>query len=218
MTLIYSSDPLFQHTLVRVVRRYQFTSALIQPPKDPNGWTGLPVLFDEVFTGLYRLGRFSSASFLQCHPDISVHAKLLTGGLLPLSATCASNSIFDAFWGDEKSDALLHGHSYTAHPIGCHIANKSLYEMQVLSQGGVWKSYQRNWQRGDTANLRIGKFAFYSNEIGTWSMWCKNAVLQLSNHPRVESVVALGSVLAVSITDRAGSGNSSLLIYELIAR
>ena len=31
-----------------------------------------------------------------------------------------------AFRGDTKSYALLHGHSYTAHPIGCSVAIASL--------------------------------------------------------------------------------------------
>ena len=113
------SDPLFQHILVQVVREstHIFCPSLpagaagLLNAESPESWAGLPVVFDEVFTGLYRLGRFSSASFLQVHPDISVHAKLLTGGLVPLCATVASESVYNAFIGSEKRDALLHGHS-----------------------------------------------------------------------------------------------------------
>ena len=39
----------------------------------------IPVIFDEVFTGLWRLGRPSAAEFLGVHPDIACYAKLLTG-------------------------------------------------------------------------------------------------------------------------------------------
>lgn len=48
------------------------------------------------------------------------------GGLLPLAVTLASEDIFAAFEGPAKTDALLHGHSYTAHPIGCAAAVAAL--------------------------------------------------------------------------------------------
>ncbi|EKG10555.1 Aminotransferase class-3 [Macrophomina phaseolina MS6] len=103
------ADPLFQRALVQTVRREPHlfsdtapdteaspapdTEASPAPDRSLN-WSGLPVVFDEVFTGLYRLGRFSAASFLDVQPDVVVNAKLLTGGLLPLATTCgyASNA------------------------------------------------------------------------------------------------------------------------------
>jgi dethiobiotin synthetase/adenosylmethionine--8-amino-7-oxononanoate aminotransferase len=188
-------DPLFQQSLVHVVRRYDFSSS--NKPISPSSenelaWSGLPVVFDEVFTGLYRLGRFSSASFLDVCPDISVHAKLLTGGLLPLSITMASASIFDAFWGDEKSEALLHGHSYTAHAVGCHVANTSLNIIERESQSDEWKGYKKLWKTEVSMQY--------------WSMWSKDFVYGLSMHEGVDYVNALGSVLAVSLVDVGGSG------------
>jgi dethiobiotin synthetase/adenosylmethionine--8-amino-7-oxononanoate aminotransferase len=81
----------------------------------------IPVIADEVFTGLWRLGRISAMSMLDRKPDIACYAKLLTGGTVPMSVTLASEAVFDAFDGDTKASALLHGHSYTAHPIGCQV-------------------------------------------------------------------------------------------------
>jgi dethiobiotin synthetase/adenosylmethionine--8-amino-7-oxononanoate aminotransferase len=199
-------DPLFQQSLVRVVRRYDFIcniQSLLLPSEDELAWSGLPVVFDEVFTGLYRLGRFTSASFLGVHPDISVHAKLLTGGLLPLSITTASASIFDAFWGDEKSEALLHGHSYTAHAVGCHVANKSLDTMKKAEKSEEWKGFKKPWNTDGTA------------DTGCWSMWSKDFVYNLSMHKSVGYVNALGSVLAVSLVDKEGSGTSSPSILDM---
>jgi dethiobiotin synthetase/adenosylmethionine--8-amino-7-oxononanoate aminotransferase len=203
-------DPLFQQSLVRVVRRYDFangsktTGAQITDPdsEDKDAWSGLPVMFDEVFTGLYRLGRFSAASFLDVHPDISVNAKLLTGGLLPLSITSASQSIFQAFLGDEKSEALLHGHSYTAHAVGCHVANTSLDIMEKLNLGHEQElNLERSrlqWSSGERIKM----------ETHVWSMWSGSFVKNVSKNPRVEHVNALGSVLAVSLVDEGGSGMS----------
>jgi dethiobiotin synthetase/adenosylmethionine--8-amino-7-oxononanoate aminotransferase len=211
-------DPLFQQSLVRVVRRYNFSTTPEVTPishTDEHRWTGLPVMFDEVFTGLYRLGRFSSASFLDVHPDISVHAKLLTGGLLPLSITVASESIFMAFLGDAKSDALLHGHSYTAHPTGCHVANVSLQTMDELNTNdSAWRGYKGDWKPHQIEQRPLRMAMDASSDASSerkvfdhmWSMWSQDFVLCLSRHKRVAHVNALGSVLAVSLVDKSGSG------------
>lgn len=53
-------------------------------------------------------------------------AKLLTAGTVPLAATVTTEEVFGHFSGDSKAQALLHGHSYSGHPIGCHIAIGSL--------------------------------------------------------------------------------------------
>lgn len=58
---------------------------------------------------------------LRAKPDIACFAKLLTGGTVPLAATLASRETFEAFAGDDKAAALLHGHSYSAHAIGCQV-------------------------------------------------------------------------------------------------
>lgn len=88
---------------------------------------GIPVVADEVFAGLWRLGRPSAAcALLGITPDIAAYGKLLTGGTVPLAATLASEEVFAAFEGNSKAQALLHGHSYTAHPVGCHVACAAL--------------------------------------------------------------------------------------------
>lgn len=82
---------------------------------------------DEVFAGLWRLGVESAAvDLLGIQPDVGCFAKLLTAGIVPLSLTLATEEVFDAFKGDSKALALLHGHSYTAHPVGCAAANYAL--------------------------------------------------------------------------------------------
>ncbi|KAK4538575.1 hypothetical protein CDCA_CDCA18G4600 [Cyanidium caldarium] len=86
----------------------------------------IPVVFDEVFTGFWRLGAETGAALLQREPDVAAYGKLLTGGALPLAVTLASDEVFTAFRGPEKRQALLHGHSYSAHPAGCATALASL--------------------------------------------------------------------------------------------
>ena len=206
-------DPLFQRILVDIVRREwkhfpKKDPATLTPteynPVSFTDWSGLPVIFDEVFTGMFRLGRFSSAYFLGTPPDISVHAKLLTGGLMPLCVTMASNHIFEAFKGENKTDALLHGHSYTAHPAACQVANESIRDMFRMNEGlWNWAKYENGWKNpmctydpglNNPNPFRPGE---------AWSFWGAKFVETLSRMP-VKGVWALGSVLAVDFGDRYG--------------
>lgn len=165
------------------------------------------MIFDEVFTGLYRLGRRTSGSFLRVHPDIVVNAKLLTGGLVPLCTTLASQEIFDAFSSSEKSDALLHGHSYTAHPVGCNVAVESLKTMFKMEEHGAWDQYKSSWSTrpGDGVTQR---------EQLVWSVWSKKFVEDLSRLDSVEGVWALGTVLSISFKDPEGGGMFSLIVWS----
>lgn len=63
---------------------------------------GLPVIFDEVMTGLMRLGAPSAAGLLGVAPDIGCYAKLMTAGTVPMAATLATEGVFDSFSGDSK--------------------------------------------------------------------------------------------------------------------
>ncbi|KAK4969317.1 hypothetical protein LTR66_011686 [Elasticomyces elasticus] len=229
-------DPLFQHSLVKVVRN-KFHQLMDNSPiqtRKPFGaeelpadaWQGLPVVFDEVFTGLYRLGRFTSSSFVNASPDISVHAKLLTGGLLPLCTTVASETIFGAYLSPEKSDALLHGHSYTAHPIGCEVAKTSLNTMQQMDDTGDWDVYKDNWtstpalpslpKAVEKLKSVIAGDAKINGRAPVWSMWSQEFLSKLSHMDSVDSAIAIGSVLAFTVNDPSGvSGYSSTAAYDL---
>ena len=46
--------------------------------------------------------------------------------LLPLAATLATEELYSCFLSEDKSGALFHGHTFTAHPIGCAVALASL--------------------------------------------------------------------------------------------
>jgi len=152
-------------------------------------WSGLPIVVDEVFTGLYRLGRIASSSFLGINADISIHAKLLTGGLLPLCVTLASESIFRDFLDESKTKALLHGHSYTAHAVGCNVAKTSVETMIALDAGDAWSAAKSDWKKS-------------GEETGTvWSAWRHSFITEVSRFPQVEGVFALGSVLSIALKD-----------------
>jgi adenosylmethionine-8-amino-7-oxononanoate aminotransferase len=77
------------------------------------------VIYDEVMTGFGRTGSHFACGKAGVEPDIICLAKGLTGGFLPLAVTACSDSIYNAFLGNSASKALLHGHSFTANPLGC---------------------------------------------------------------------------------------------------
>ncbi|KAF2214369.1 hypothetical protein CERZMDRAFT_110698 [Cercospora zeae-maydis SCOH1-5] len=213
------ADPLFQKCLVEVVRSFYYESfEPAQHPalstsnistKDALDWQGMPVIFDEVFTGLYRLGRFSAASFLGVQPDIVVNAKLLTGGLLPLCTTTASNAIFEAFLSNDKTDALLHGHSYTAHPVGCAVANESLRTFDNLETSGAWDTFQKDWTTSPTASTSSSPSSSSTQAAAAWSMWSQAFISTASHKNSVDHVFALGSVVAICLKDPSGGGYAS---------
>lgn len=205
------ADPLFQLCLVNAVRSSPPPSRTNPHSADKLDWQGTPVIFDEVFTGLYRLGRFSAASFLGVEPDIVVNAKLLTGGMLPLCTTTASEAIFGAFLSDEKSDALLHGHSYTAHAVGCAVATESLKEMDKLArENGEWESFRQGWMNRGECDRQIRQPSAPISAGGSvWSMWSEPFVRSLSHKSSIDSVFAIGSVLAISLADPGGQGYAS---------
>src|SRR5262249_26863929 len=87
-----------------------------------------------VLTGFGRTGRMFACEHAGVSPDILCLSKALTGGMLPLAATLATDAVHDAFLSDERGRAFLHGHSYTANPLACAIALESL---ALLEEGGL---------------------------------------------------------------------------------
>jgi adenosylmethionine-8-amino-7-oxononanoate aminotransferase len=86
----------------------------------------LLLIFDEVFTGFGRTGTMFACEAAGVVPDIVALSKALTGGTLGLAATVATQKVFDAFWADDATKALMHGPSYMANPLACAAANASL--------------------------------------------------------------------------------------------
>jgi adenosylmethionine-8-amino-7-oxononanoate aminotransferase len=87
---------------------------------------GLLFIFDEIFTGFGRTGSMFACAGAEVVPDVITLSKALTGGTLPLAATVATAKVFDAFWSEDRSRALMHGPTYMANALGCAAANASL--------------------------------------------------------------------------------------------
>ncbi|TCD67064.1 hypothetical protein EIP91_000577, partial [Steccherinum ochraceum] len=197
-------DPLFQRVLVDAVRS-------IDGESRPAEWSGMPVIFDEVFVGMYRLGLQSTIPLLGVSPDISVHAKVLTGGLVPLAVTLASDSIFKAFYSDKKADALLHGHSYTAYPVGCEVANETLKIIDRLSESESWQQAKRSWEETEKS-AEVAR----PDDKRIWSFWEPDFVNVISHLDVVSEVMTLGTVLSIKVKDNS-SGYQSHSAQNILA-
>lgn len=171
-------DPLYQRILVRECKCRK-----------------IPVIFDEVFTGFWRLGIETAAEMLCCEPDIACFAKLMTGGIIPLAATLASEATFEAFTGDSKLKALLHGHSYSAHAMGCAAAVKSI-----------------KWFKDCKTNMNLIPESRLLEEL-----WDVELVSHISLLPAVHRVVALGTLCAIEIlAEGSNAGYASTYASSLL--
>ncbi|MCG3204799.1 MAG: L-Lysine--8-amino-7-oxononanoate transaminase [Elusimicrobia bacterium] len=85
------------------------------------------MIADEVATGFCRTGSLFAVQQEKVSPDFLCLAKAITGGYSPLAVTMTTEKIFQAFRAPyEQFKTFFHGHSYTAHPLGCVVARASL--------------------------------------------------------------------------------------------
>lgn len=85
------------------------------------------LIADEVAVGFGRTGKLFACEHAGISPDLMCLGKGISGGVLPLAATLASEEIFAAFLGDyEERKTFFHGHTYTGNPLACAAAIASL--------------------------------------------------------------------------------------------
>jgi adenosylmethionine---8-amino-7-oxononanoate aminotransferase len=102
------------------------TSAFVRSARQLCDDHGIPMIADEVMTGFGRTGALFACERAGITPDVMCLAKGLTGGMLPLAATIATEELFETFLHDDRSQFFPHGHTFTANPIACAVALKSL--------------------------------------------------------------------------------------------
>lgn len=130
---------------------------------------------DEVMTGFYRTGTMFAVNQIKETPDIICLSKGITGGVLPIGFTVATQSIFNSFLSDDTTKALLHGHSFTANPISCAAvcANLDLLEKKEVL---------------NSINRIIEQHHLFLNQIKT--------------HPLVADVRQTGTILALEVANK----------------
>lgn len=127
---------------------------------------------DEVFTGFGRTGKLFASNHLEEQPDIMCLSKGLTGGFLALGITAVTDTVYDAFYSDDKGKTFLHGHSYTGNPIACAAANGAL---DLFDEQHTWDNVER-----------ISKLQQELTE-------------KLNQHPLINEARCLGTIAAIEL-------------------
>ncbi|MBW3662407.1 MAG: adenosylmethionine--8-amino-7-oxononanoate transaminase [Actinobacteria bacterium] len=88
---------------------------------------GVLLIVDEVATGFGRTGATFASDLDGVRADLMVVGKGLTGGYLPMSATLATEEVYEAFLGGPaEGRTLYHGHSYSGNPLAAAVAIANL--------------------------------------------------------------------------------------------
>jgi putrescine aminotransferase len=111
----------------------QGAGGLIIPPA--NYWPlvreicdrhGVLLIADEVITAFGRPGAMSGCRLWGVKPDIMAMAKGINAGYVPLGATMWSDRVAAAWERIDPLAPIMHGYTYSGHPLACAAANATL--------------------------------------------------------------------------------------------
>jgi len=124
-------EPLVQGAAGMALVAPQAVAAVAQAAADHD----VLVIHDEVATGFGRTGTLFATEQCGTQPDLLVIGKGITGGYLPLSATVASQRVWEAFLGPDLSErTFYHGHSYSGNALAAAVA---LRHLELLDEWDV---------------------------------------------------------------------------------
>jgi adenosylmethionine-8-amino-7-oxononanoate aminotransferase len=163
-----------------------YDAELVRAARDVTRQHGIPLIFDEVFTGYGRTGPMWASEHAGVEPDILCVAKGFTAGMLPMAATLTTHEVFAAFLGD-SSRAFLHGHTFTGNPLGARLAREVL---------AVYRD-ERVLERARPKAEAI-----------------RRAFVELGSLPGVENVRSLGMVGALDLGAGGYLGEGGWRVYD----
>ena len=79
---------------------------------------------DEVITGFGRTGTLFALDHWGVEPDMMQFAKAVTSGYFPLGGVGVNDTIAEVL--DESSSPWMHAYTYSAHPVGCAVALRTI--------------------------------------------------------------------------------------------
>lgn len=157
----------------------------------------LVLIFDEIYTGFCRTGRWFAFEHWNVLPDILCVGKGMTGGF-PMSACVGRAEIMDS-WPESKGEAI-HTSTFLGNPLGCAAALAAISEMKRL------KLDQRSAKLGDSIKSKLpvrGKGLMLGLPVGNAPQLCERllraGILALPEGERGE---VLGITPPLTITKR----------------
>ena len=129
------------------------------------------LIFDEVATGFGRTGNRFVADLVL--PDIICLGKALTGGYIGHAATVANKKVFDAFYDDEPTHALMHGPTFMGNPLACAV---SLRAIEIFEEENFMDKIKR------------------IEEI-------EREEMEGFSHPKIEEVRVMGGCVCIELKD-----------------
>ncbi|HSU17704.1 aspartate aminotransferase family protein [Longimicrobium sp.] len=131
---------------------------------------GLLLIFDEIYTGFGRTGRWFAGEHWGVTPDILCVGKGMTGGM-PFAACIGTGAVMEA-WPKSKGEAI-HTSTFLGHPLGCAAA---LASISVLRDERL---VERSAELGARILSRLGEMT--------------------EDHPRVGEVRGLGMMIGIEL-------------------
>ncbi len=103
---------------------------------------GIPLIADEIATGMGRTGRMFACEHSGISPDIMCLGKTLSAGYITFAATLCSDAIAETICANE-SGVFMHGPTFMGNPLACAVASKSI----ELLQKNNWEQQVTNIER-----------------------------------------------------------------------
>ncbi|PJZ44854.1 adenosylmethionine--8-amino-7-oxononanoate transaminase [Leptospira brenneri] len=119
--------------------------------------TNTLLIFDEVFTGMGRLGEAFAYQKAGVKPDLLVMAKGLTGGMLPLGVTLVAKFIYEQFISKDPYRAFFHAHTMTGNPLACSVGYASVSLLKEIGLSQVKKLEVYLQKRVEPFQRKLGK-------------------------------------------------------------
>lgn len=92
------------------------------------------LIADEVITGFGRTGSMFGVDWESVLPDMITFAKGVTSGYIPLGGVIMSRDVWEVLSDVPGDPALMHGFTYSGHPVACAVglANLNLIQREHL--------------------------------------------------------------------------------------
>ena len=128
---------------------------------------GAFLIFDEVITGIGRLGTWFGAQRFGVVPDLLCFAKAVTSGYQPLGGVLVGKNVLVALEADPEF-FLRHGYTYSGHAAACAAAIKNL---EIIERDGLVERANHIGTRLATGLKALSADGIIDHARGVGAVW-----------------------------------------------